>query len=516
MNRYFIVKRAGTHADALTAIGAADLLRHVDSRILDLGDRFEVLLARNLKSSDLRAVDPGFAYMLRGTKETPDVPPERIVRAGMSCTRATESRMYTILNRMNAYGGPNQLISTYARTARGAWEAGIWDCLHGREDFIFRAPLVQLFDPQAARGYGLLKPHGTNRGDRTKNQWGRSFDQWLRFRGYFEGAAGWFAQGDLRLFCPVPFDISHERLTKVAEAFRDLRLGGTGAKMDCRAVLGFTRLLIESCRKKRRPREMVSALWVTRYKNMGQVLTVIGMDQLALPNWMDLHTDEHARRWREMLDEHDTALRRLTDSNSDELGVLEAYRRTFQSDRQSAVAAFVEFLAAYGSIVFRRRAQDYWALPQFSLQSVSEIFDASPECRIILDAPGFGAVAAAIRSATFGAQGNRHQGNSTHRDIRYGLLSGIRRAGQLGRQELLSIVSELISSFNKESSRRRGAGLPAVGISEIELRGFTRLVERAPDTNLVASLLCGVSSCHRGPVRTSELESEMVRAAILA
>ena len=39
------------------------------------------------------------------------------------------------------------------------------------------------------------------------------------------GAAGWFAQGDLRLFCPAPFDISYERLGKVTEAFRQLGLG---------------------------------------------------------------------------------------------------------------------------------------------------------------------------------------------------------------------------------------------------------------------------------------------------
>jgi hypothetical protein len=130
---------------------------------------------------------------------------------------------------------------------------------------------------------------------------------------------------------------------------------------------------------------------------MGQVLTVIAMDLLALPDWMDLHTDEHAEQWLAMLEEHDTALRRLTDSHSEELALLEQYRRTFQTDGQEAVAAFAEFLGRYGPLVFRRRAQGHWTLPQFSSQSVKEIFDASPECRITLDSPGFGAVAAAVR-----------------------------------------------------------------------------------------------------------------------
>jgi hypothetical protein len=343
---------------------------------------------------------------------------------------------------------------------------------------VFHSPLVQLFDPQSARGYALLKPLGTHRSHKTKNRWSRPFEQWLRYRGYFEGAAGWFAQGDLRLFCPAPFDISYERLVKVTQAFRQLRLGGTGAKMDCRAVLGFSKILIESCQRKRRPREMVSGLWVTRYKDMGQVHTVIGMDHLALPNWMDLNTDQDAQRWLSMLDEHDIALRRLTDSHSEELGLLQQYRSTLQMDRQEAIAAFVEFLANYGALVFRRRSQDQWTLPQLSLKSVTEIFDSSPECRVALEADGFAAVAGAVRSATFGAQGGRRRGDSDHREIRYGLLPHIRRAGYLGKHELLAVISEFISSFNSESIRRRRGGVRGSEIRGEELVAFSRIVDQ--------------------------------------
>jgi hypothetical protein len=44
MNCYTIFKQTNTHADSLAAVGAADLLRHLDPRIVDLGDRFEVRL----------------------------------------------------------------------------------------------------------------------------------------------------------------------------------------------------------------------------------------------------------------------------------------------------------------------------------------------------------------------------------------------------------------------------------------------------------------------------------------
>jgi hypothetical protein len=513
-DRYVVFKQSGTHSDSLTAIGAADLLRHIEPRLVDCGDRFEVRLARNLGILDLRAVEPGFAYLMRPKKHAPAVPPERIVRTGVSCITTAESRMYSILGRMKAFHGPNRLVSRYASLKRDEWEARIWECLHGGGRFVFQSPLVQLFDPHGGRGYALLKPSGTDRRDRTKNRWARPFEQWLRFRGYFQGAAGWFAQGDLRLFTPIPFDISYERLTKVAEQFRDLRLGGVGSKMDCRAVLGFTRLLIESCHRKRRPREMVNGLWVTHYKDMGQTLAVIGMDQLALPNWMDLHTAEHAERWLSMLEEHDTVLRRLTDSHSDELGLLKQYRATFQMDRQDAIAAFLEFLAAYGPLVFRRRSQGHWSLPQLSLRSVREILDASPECGTILENPGIAAVTSAIRSATFGAQGNRHRGDATHREIRYGLFAEMRRASLVGKREICTIVSEFIASFNAEGVRRRRSGLAASGITHAEIDAFGRALDGAPDSMLMGMLLCGVSSGHRGESSSVERESEMVKAAL--
>jgi hypothetical protein len=258
---------------------------------------------------------------------------------------------------------------------------------------------------------------------------------------------------------------------------------------------------------------MVSGLWVTRYKDMGQVHTVIGMDHLALPNWMDLNTDQDAQRWLSMLDEHDTALRRLTDSHSEEFALLQLYRSTFQTDRQEAVAAFVEFLANYGALVFRRRSQDEWILPQLSLKSVTEILDASPECRVALEADGFAAVAGAIRSATFGAQGGRRRGDSHHREIRYGLLRDVRRAGYLGKHELLLVISQFVSAFNRESIRRRSAGVRGSQIHDGEITAFSRIVDSAPNANLVAALLCGVSSSRRGEIGKIENVAEMAQTA---
>ena len=178
------------------------------------------------------------------------------------------------------------------------------------------------------------------------------------------------------------------------------------------------------------------------------------------------------------------------------------------------MAAFVEFLAGYGPLVFRRRTVGDWTLPQFSLQSVTEILGASPGCRVIVEDPGFGAVAAAVRSATFGAQGNRHQGAATHREIRYGLLADIYRSGLVGKRDLQNLIYSFVASFNQESARRRQAGLPASGIKAAEVDGFSRSMDRAPSSHLAGALLCGVASCHSRDVRHSEPEAEMVQTSI--
>jgi hypothetical protein len=423
--------------------------------------------------------------------------------------------MYSILGRMKAHGGPNQLISRFAKMRREAWEAKIWECLHGSPDFVFRSPLVQLFNPHSAKGYALLKPSGTNRNDKTKDRWAQPFIEWLRFRGYFEGSSGWFASGDLRLFCPIPADIRYEQFIAAVAAFRDLRLGGTAAKMDCRAILGLTRLLIGLmmgvAETYRPPNQWVRGVWVTHYKDMGQAHTLMAMEHLAIPDWLDLRTSQQAQWWLQTLDEHDVVLRRLTDSHSDELALLKQYRRIFQERRRESIAEFLEFLSGYGMLLFRRRAADHWVLPQFTLHGVTPILSGDPDLGTAIGNSGLLAIAAAVRSSTVGAQAARRNGKPEHREIRYGLFSSILRAGLLGRGELLEAVSTFVSGFNREAFRRRAKGLPSAHIREGEMEAFAGLVGRLP-SKVAGSLLCGLASCVRADSLPVEVVSEPVQA----
>jgi hypothetical protein len=120
-------------------------------------------------------------------------------------------------------------------------------------------------------------------------------------------------------------------------------------------------------------------------------------------------------------------------------------------------------------------------------------------------------VAAAIRSSTVGAQAARHNGRPDHREVRYGLLSDIRRAGLLGKRELLAAISALVSDFNREAAARRAMGLRAGNIHPGELDAFANALEGLP-SGTAGSLLCGVASCVRGDRRAVEAGAELLQA----
>ena len=187
---------------------------------MNFEDRFEIQIPRRLRRSDLDAVDPGFSYLLRPKrrpticlrKESFGLAPQRHRRDYP--VRDPIGKPYVFdLGRMKAYGGPNKVVSRFAKMGREEWEASVWEGFHGRPDFVFSSPLVQLFNPHAAKGYALLKPSGTNRNDKTKDRWAEPFLEWLRYRGYFEGAPGGSPR-DLRLFCPIPADMHYGQFSE--------------------------------------------------------------------------------------------------------------------------------------------------------------------------------------------------------------------------------------------------------------------------------------------------------------
>jgi hypothetical protein len=425
----------------------------------------------------------------------------------------SEQRMYSIVARLGAEGGLNKLMNRFSRLTAYEWEQTVWDGLRGRNEFITHPSLVQLFNPHAARGYSLLKPSGTDRNDKSKNSWGQPFLEWLRYRGYFQACSGSFLDKDIRLYTAWPARIDYRLYKRVMQSVRDLRFGGSAPKIDCRTVLALTRLLIDQMEVYLPPASFISHLSIANYRNMGQANTLMAMDQCAIPDWLALKNDADATLWRKVLDEHDKVLRRLNDSNSDHLMIIKQYRRSLQTQKNAAIEEFVRFLEDYGLLLFKTRAEaERWILPQFSLDTVTAILSSHAECRLLLFNPAFLSIARAIRDSTVSAQVARHNDVRNHRDIRYGLLSGLKRSARLGAQTLGKQITEFVRAYNAETVRRHEMRWRDNRVADRELASCLELISICPPA-LLGSLLCALATCRRSNETEESSQSEFQQAA---
>ncbi len=525
----------GSHADVLAAVGAADLLHELNPILVDSASGIEVNLNREVLASDLTNVAPGFRYLKASASDESDdedkkkkahkkvpatIPPAMlfdytaqndkykrqmaakaskdpdVLESAQQDKPDPDFRTYRIVKALQAESGPNKFIEQFWSLTPQQRELAIFESLNDNADFFFDSPLVQLFNPHAAKGYSLLKPAGTDRNDKTKEKWAQPFFEWLRYRGFFAGSAGWFlgSKGEnIRVYTPIPKNIPFRLYTRATSQFRSESLAGSAPKLDCLGTLRLTRILIGQSLEP--PSRSISGIWVTQYQSLGQVKAVTAIDQLALPKWFELKTQDDADLWLGILEEHDKILRRLDDDISEELGLLKQYRRFLQDREGEAIVEFIEFLAAYGHHIFRLRGQGKWLLPQFTREKVEAILQAS--YKQILENPGFRAVADAIRSATVSAQVAKKKG-SDYREIQYGALPELRRKIAESRDGFMQAVSEFVSTFNGESARRYEQGKSGYRISQDDFAAFAQLLDERPDWETVGTLLCAMATCKLG------------------
>lgn len=521
-----IEKETGTHADVLAAVGAASLVSTLRPRLLDEGNAFRVVMERDPQMDDVDG-GPGFQYLKTKSGEGAGVPEaftfdyaaqsekykrqqaarkerdRQIAQAVEEDQPDPEFRSYRVMNVLQGDSGPNKVVEEFLKLGPDEWRRVVWDAVGRSGSFPVTAPLVQLFNPQSAKGYALLKPTDTDRNDKTKDKWAEPFLEWLRYRGFFSSCAGWFigSKGEhVRIYCPIPRNISFELYKDVAAEFRARPLAGSVAKIDCRGALALTAIL---ARRTSRPSRSISGIWVTHYQSLGQAKAVTSIEQLAVPDWFKGADEACKVLWIETLEEHDKVLCRLSDEISEELILLKQYRRFLQCNEDEALPAFIEFLSAYGHQVFRRRGQGKWLLPQFSAANVEAILGQYSD---VIGNPGFQAVAAAIRAATVNAQVAKKRGGD-YREIQYGLLPELRRKLELGPDELMRAIADFISAFNSESARRNENSKSGYRVAQDEFAEFAALMDSAHNPRLVGALLCAYATCKRG--KEEEVEEEV-------
>jgi len=560
-----VARTTGTHGDVLLAAGVADLLQSASDaevRLSDDGTAIFVHVPTEVPAADLPA-DPGYPFLK--TKADQRAPAgvreydyqelrERAQRFSKSRKHAARGgpelaaladedrppevwRHLQVLNTMQGDETTNRVCQAIAELSPDAFRSAVMGALQSLakglpSGLTWPATGVQLFSPNAAKGYCLLKPNGTGRNDKTKENWVDPFQEWLKYRGYFSIACPFF-EGDknIRLLCPVPGDIAFTSFKEVAARLNREGVYGGPPKMDALAVLRLAMLLIRHSEEyaaapKLRipglklagtaPGKVISEIQVTQYQSLGQSRAIAAMFRLAVPAWFDIHSEQDAQEWLDILGEHEAVVRALRDDHSDEIGLLVAYRRFLERRGPAAATALVEFLGQYGPFLLRAREQGR-RIRAFQTDRMERIVVANDASLAeILDNPGFKAVAAAVRRSTVSAQALKAMRVQNYREIRYDLLPDLRRKRSLPGTPFIEAVAEFISLYNAENARRRELGMSApANVTTEELQAFTELVDTRGSA-LVGALLCAYGSCRepREPeaaepeVETSDLEPD--------
>lgn len=558
---------SGTHGDVLAAVGLAELLgdaaRDRRVRIENRGASFAVVPSRARRPSELTAIQhtPGYKFL----QSKSAVARPGIVTAGnaidyqatrdeIAALRLQESELHAKRNQTRNPAErqryqeaidalrqqwsippqewrryPPYLVLQGHETANklltkivGLPEEEFRDVVQGALSALasnqptgvaWDVSTVQLFSPNAAKGYARLKPDSTGRGDKTKDAWADPFVEWLRYRGYFSATVPVFhgSKGEhIRVLAPIPGNVTVRAYQAVVAALPTPPRGASPPKIDSLATLDIARLLIERSEmfqraaddderlelRGRTPDEIISGLAVTNFQSLGSARAVSSMTELAVPGWFRIRGPEDAVMWLAILDEHKAIVRGLEDSHSDELSLLLGYRRFLEQRGPAALDAFLDFAGAYGNHVFRVRDTGR-RIRQFTADLFGRVVVAmEPKYAPILDNDGFKAVAAAVRRATVSAMTLKSR-NADHRDIRYGLLPELRRARALpGNEPLLVAVADFIDLYNAENARRQESNnRPWHGrVTTEELVAFTSLVDEF-NANIVGALLCAYGTC---------------------
>jgi hypothetical protein len=553
-----IPKATGTHADVLTAVGLAVLLETLFDENITVNDADGLLevcipgdLSNLFETLNRLPHSPGYPWL---QNEEESVPPngctsismrnefQRVkrwrdnqrqlkkVKLDAALLQAIQEDKpiprWSILTPLTAIKlkgidtwnrVAEAIAKTSARDFRDQVREGLQNLVEGRHTKTkWKATSNGLFCPPQIKGFNEIKPQGTSRGSMPVDP----FEEWLRYQGYWKCATVVSMGDNIRIYVPIPMHVSSRAMTRLASELEGQPLWATGPKADILVVLALTRLLIERSEEYHAsgiepypglrlqaagtPSKLISGLSVTSYvKTSRQAYGVESITALALPDWFAITSKTDAEAWLAILDEHKKIIRGLQDDHSDEIGLLIAYRRFLEKRGDTAIWSLVEFMERYGSLVMRangtRQGGRVRWITRFTDKHLWRILmGANASLLEIINEPGFGAVARAVRQATVISQNKKARGEKVWREVRYGLLHDLHRTRKVPGNAFVERVSEFISHYNCENARRRETtknpkAAPA-NVSDEELKTFIALVDRH-GASLVGALLSAYGSC---------------------
>ncbi len=502
-------KKTGTYADALAAVGMADLAKEITGnerarvRLYEDGDTYRITVRPDLTEMHLRAWEPGPGYLFVKWREDDnraeaavdyfDYPRQREIervwrayqngldrRRRRAADRAPDEnvppepdrdlRLVKTLSAMrmgsDAYNNLHRVLDG-AEGVRRIVGARL-EILPGEEETLDgaarAASVLQLFNPVSGKGIHRAKPDGTGLGGFPDAliDW---FDEWMKYRAiwramlpYQTGADG----KDIKVYVLSPGDIDLGALESIRRALQKEPIFGKSVGLDIKAVLTLTRVLIENSTEyqsggilgcPRRPNAVIKGIFSTYFKNLGNASAVMNVSFLGLPGWFEVKNREGAQNWLDLLHEHARCLQSLDESHSDDVAILLAYRDFISS---GSAADMFEFYARYAAHFMHRKAQGKWVEP-FTTLNMGRLLEMGYDFGPIINDPGFRAVATAIRKSTINPQMRKSMGHKPPFEIRYGLAQDWKRKARYPEQ-FIAELCDFVQRYNAENARNMELG----------------------------------------------------------
>ena len=377
----------------------------------------------------------------------------------------------------------------------------------------------QFYNPSQGKGVNRPQPDGVGSGN-LDNFW---LLEWLKAVGLYEIGYTRTLQGvgDRKTYVPVYGRMTPAFASAVYADFRNrMRFGESAVRSDILVVIRYLQAFLSRSQfsqseseEERRQREILGdeytpadfmhGFQVAFYKDLGNAVATMNLSFLNLPGWVTIQEDDDVTAYQAILQEHEEIVRQFEENKGSELDLLTRYRDFIAADN---LDPFLEFTTAYSSWLISEGEKPGFPPRKFTINNLRRLL-VSMKLNLseILDSPGFGNIAYAIRQSTVTAQYRKSQGDRRY-DVRYGLGRDLVRQSQYP-DEFVAALSDFLHKFNAENAQvmetRPGPYRRSVQTSDIE--DILRLIDEH-GSDLIAKLL--VAYGYAREARTPENNQE--------
>jgi hypothetical protein len=506
-----IQKKTGTYADALQAIGTADLLRELcgkSPQIVDRGTEFSIIIEQ-WTPDRWNPPNPGYPYIWDSQKEKK--PPggdildyrkeveKRDAARDLAKQIAKGKTAGQFAKQMQQHGlekpdnpRPELMIASILASMRKGWSGDRQLYRWLTEDrqralawIKFRLninskPVVdpkwsntQFLNPVTGKGV-----HSTKAVAKSANAINPAlidpFEDWLKLRACFKAMLAYREGDDFKFFVIEPSNIAYEPLKNITGEVRNLQIWG-GVKLDILAVLRATEVLILHSdfmphgsipMKNKSAAKIIAGLGQAYFKSLGTAAALMNNAFLPFPDWFELRTTDDAIQTLALIKEfigsadQSGCLNSLDVKHSDDGAILQKFRDWLNSGQ---ISDFLWFHAAFIIHLMQRRARGEWARP-FSAERLTFLFSRGYNLTEIVTNPGFLSIARAIRNATIYSIGEK----SVDVETRFGLAQKWKQKLKGGEGEFLGAVGEFVQEYNWEVIHRRNRKYHVISTTDLD------------------------------------------------